>query len=204
MACVESMDRKKNLIRIVPLTVSIQDAEVLGNHNQAFRKCRCVQGTNINRIEFNHDKLYRIGRRVGMDPRYKLIDRSACTRIRELHLNKRGKRGGKRLKHHTHRLGLIPDGVNNAHLICIKMDTTQSMIYTKLNLTMSLLNAQSIKNKELLFHGQLIHHDVDICILTETWLSDSDLDRTWLQYTVLNKVPYQMFTSNMTGRKEEV
>ena len=37
MACVESMDKKRNLIRIVPLTVSIQDAEVLGNHNQAFR-----------------------------------------------------------------------------------------------------------------------------------------------------------------------
>ena len=81
------------------------------------------------------------------------------------------------------------------------MDTTQSMIDTKLKLTMSLRNAQSIKNKELLLHGQLIHHDVDICILTETWLSDSDLDRTWLQYTVLNKVPYQMFTSNRTGRK---
>ena len=115
-----------------------------------------------------------------MDPRYKLIDRSACTRIRKLHFNKRGKRGGKRLKHHTHRLGLIPDGVNSANLICIKMDTTQSMIDSKLNLTMSLLNAQSIKNKELLLHGQLLHHDVDICILTETWLSHSDLDRTWL------------------------
>ena len=189
------------MISIVPLTVSTQDAELLGNHNHAFRKCMCVQGTNINRIEFTHDKLYRIGRRVGMDPRYKLIDRSACTRIRKLCLNRRGKRGGKRLKSHTHRLGLIPDGMNSANLICIKMDTTQSMIDTKLKLTMSLLNAQPIKNKELLLHGQLIHHDVDICILTETWLSDSDLDRTWLQYTVLNKVPYQMFTSNRTGRK---
>ena len=71
----------------------------------------------------------------------------------------------------------------------------------KLNLTLSLLNAQLIKNKELLLHGQLIHHDVDICILTETWLSDNDSDRTWLQYTVLNKVPYLMFTSNRPGRK---
>ena len=71
----------------------------------------------------------------------------------------------------------------------------------KLNLTLSLLNAQLIKNKELLLHSQLIHHDVDICILTETWLSDNGSDRTWLQYTVLNKVPYQMFTSNRTGRK---
>ena len=66
---------------------------------------------------------------------------------------------------------------------------------------MSLLNAQLIKIKELLLHGQLIHHAVDICILTETWLSENDSDRTWLQYTVLNKVPYQMFTSNRIGKK---
>ena len=145
MAYVESMDRK-NLIRIEPLTVSNQDIEVLGKYNQAFRECMCVQGTNINRIEYNHDKLYRIGRRVSMDPRYKLIERSACTRIRKLHLNKRGKGGGKRLKHHTHRLGLISEGVNSANLIHIKMDTTQSIIDSKLNLPLSVLNAQSIKN----------------------------------------------------------
>ena len=48
----------------------------------------------------------------------------------------------------------------------------------KLNLTLSLLNAQSIRNKELVLHGQLIHHDVDICILTETWLSKNDSDIT--------------------------
>ena len=81
------------------------------------------------------------------------------------------------------------------------MDANQSMGDLKLNLTLSLLNAQSIKNKELLLCGQLTHQDVDICILTETWLSDNDLDITWLQYTVLNKVPYQMFTSNRTERK---
>ena len=82
------------------------------------------------------------------------------------------------------------------------MDTRQSLRDLKLNLTLSLLNAQSIKNKELVLNGQLIHHDVDIRILTETCLSKNDLDITWLQYTVLNKVPYQMLTSNRTGRKE--
>ena len=81
------------------------------------------------------------------------------------------------------------------------MDTRQNMRDLKLNLTLSLLNAQSIKNRELLLYGQLIQHDVDLCILTETWLSNNDLDTTWLQCTVLNKVPYQMLTSNRIGRK---
>ena len=46
----------------------------------------------------------------------------------------------------------------------------------RLNLTLSLLNAQSIKNKDLVLYGQLIHHDVDLCILTETWMSKNDSD----------------------------
>ena len=78
------------------------------------------------------------------------------------------------------------------------MDTRQNMRHLKLNLTLSPLNAQSIKNKELVLYGQL---NVDLCILTETWLSKNVSDTTWLQCTVLNKVPYQMLTSNRTGRK---
>ena len=129
------------------------------------------------------------------------MDRSACTRIRKLHLHKRGIIGGKRLKHHTHRLELIPEGVDSSNLIHIKMDTKQNMRDLKLNLTMSLLNAQSIKNKGLVLHGQLIHHNVDLCILTETWLRKNISYTTWLQCTVLNMGPYQMLTSNRTGRK---
>ena len=82
------------------------------------------------------------------------------------------------------------------------MGTRQNMRDLKLNLTLHLLNAQSIKNNELVLYGQLIHHDVDLCILTETWLSKNDSDTTWLQCTVLNKVPYQILASNRTGRKE--
>ena len=89
------MDRK-NLIRIGPSVVSYRDTEVVEKYNQAFRECICLQETNINGIEYNHDKLYSIVRKVGKDPRYKLIDRSACTRIRKLHLNKRGKKRRKK------------------------------------------------------------------------------------------------------------
>ena len=41
------------------------------------------------------------------------------------------------------------------------------MRYLKLNLTLSLLNAQLIKNKELVLYGHLIHHNVHLCILTD-------------------------------------
>ena len=69
------MDRK-NLIRIVPSVMSYKDKDVVEKSGQAFIECSCVQATNINRIEYNHDKLYSIAIKVGEDPRYKLIDRS--------------------------------------------------------------------------------------------------------------------------------
>ena len=100
--------------------MSYKDKGTVVKNGQTFIKCTCAQATNINRIELNHDKLYSIAIKVGKDRRYKLIDRSACTRIRKLHLNKRGKRGGKGLKHHTHRLGLIPEGVDSSNLIHIR------------------------------------------------------------------------------------
>ena len=77
-------------------------------------------------------------------------------------------------------MGLIPEGADSSKLIHIKTDTTENMSDLKLNITLSLLSAQSLKNKELVLYGQLIHHNVDLCILTETWLSENDLDTTWL------------------------
>ena len=35
-------------------------------------------------------------------------------------------------------------------------------------------NARSLKNKSLILADYVISHDVDIMLLTETWLSDED------------------------------
>ena len=59
---VETMDIK-NLIRIEPSVVLYKDTDAVGKNGQAFRECICVQATNINGIEYNHDKLYSIVRK---------------------------------------------------------------------------------------------------------------------------------------------
>ena len=114
---VEKMDRK-NLFKMAPSTMPYKDT--MAQKGQTFIECKRVQVTNINRTELNHDKLYIITMKVGKDPRYKSKDRLACTRIRKSHLNIRDKRGGKRLKHHTHRVGLLPEGADSSNLIHIK------------------------------------------------------------------------------------
>ena len=88
----------------------------------------------------------------------------------------------------------MPEGVDSSNLIHIKMDARENIRDLK-------LNVQSIKNKELELYGQLVHHNIDLYILTETWLSENALDTTWLQCMILNKDRYQMLTSNRTGRK---
>ena len=60
---------EKNLIRIVPSVVLYKDIDAVGKNGQAFRECICVQATNINGIEYNHDRLYSIARKVGKDPK---------------------------------------------------------------------------------------------------------------------------------------
>ena len=54
---------------------------------------------------------------------------------------------------------LIPEIEDSSKLIHIKIDTRENMRDLKLNITLSLLNAPSIKNKELVLYGQLIHYN---------------------------------------------
>ena len=44
--------------------VSYKDIDAVERNGQAFIECTCVQATNINRIEYNHDKLYSIVRKL--------------------------------------------------------------------------------------------------------------------------------------------
>ena len=62
-----------------------------------------------------------------------------------------------------------------------------------------MVNARSIKNKDLILHQYLIEKDIDVCIVTETWLGLTDIDEIWYENTVLNKNQSQLFPSNRQG-----
>ena len=48
------------------------------------------------------------------------------------------------------------------------------------SLQFSLLNAQSIHNKDEIVHHHMITEKIDALLVTETWLSDKDSDKIWL------------------------
>lgn len=108
-------------------------------------------------------------------------------KIRQLKLNKhrqRGKRGGSRFS-----LGLNP-----ANLIDIKLNKDNSLQRQSKQIRMGLVNARSIKKKDLILHDKIEDHSLDFVIITETWLSETD--DLWLASTDLNSSGLECYPFN--------
>ena len=72
------------------------------------------------------------------------------------------------------------------------------MIYPKTNIavtqdydhgqwSLSVHNAQSIKNKEILIMDYIMENRIEACIVTETWLSEGDFTKHNYNITVSNR-----------------
>ena len=64
-----------------------------------------------------------------------------------------------------------------------------------------LLNTQSIKNKENLLTDYLRCEAIDTAVITETWLTNSDMDAIWMESTEYKKDGYQVSTINRIDKK---
>ena len=102
--------------------------------------------------------------------------------------NRRGKWVGKQSVNDD-----LMKSINHKNLICIK--TEQSILQHNKFFTLATVNTRSMKGKDQDLHQYLTENNADICTVTETWLSDADADKLWLQTTDLNNnnckfVPY--------------
>ena len=62
-------------------------------------------------------------------------------------------------------------------------------------------NIQSVKNKQLILHQYLVENKIDLCVLTETWLRNTEADQAWLQCSLINNSGFKCFTSNRQYRR---
>ena len=81
----------------------------------------------------------------------------------------------------------------------INEDKTQLQANSSSNIKVTLVNIQSIRNKDLILYDYLQSNDTDICILTETWLQNCDSNEIWLDMTYLNKNEFKMGVSYRTN-----
>ena len=59
-----------------------------------------------------------------------------------------------------------------------------------------MVNAQSIRNKDILLTQEIATNNIDITLITETWLNDTPQDTAWLHQSDLLPAGYAISTHN--------
>ena len=120
---------------------------------------------------------------------WKQINYDTCKIISRLRLNKRGCRAGKNKSKSR------PNHDNLTPVVTRRANEQKIDIANKLKL--STVNIQSIKSKDDDLLGYLLESKTDVCVVTETWLSDNnEEDGAWVSCTHLNKAPFKISISN--------
>ena len=88
---------------------------------------------------------------------------------------------------------------SNLHKITLMVNQNREHIKTICTTT---INMHSVKNKDLLLSGQLHNVNIDLAVLTETWLKDTPEDNAWLHQSELMKNNYTVKTHNMPSQKK--
>ena len=82
------------------------------------------------------------------------------------------------------------------NLIYATLRTSTTIINEDMKVSISIMNSQSIKNKE----DQILHHLMDrkanLAVIIETWLRDNDTDKIWMEAYELNKNGYKLQVQN--------
>ena len=113
---------------------------------------------------------------------YKTLPMQIWRRIFDLNINKKRRRGcraGARSRKQQN-----PRYANLSNLINIKTSTNSVSNYFDIKIATA--NVQSIKNKDLIVHQHICDSEIDLCVLTETWLGDKQNDIIWKSCTPLN------------------
>ena len=194
------MDRT-NLIQINSELSNMERATNVENiftYSIVQQKEKINMTTNKSIIWYDRATLYSLTDKVRRDPRYNIFNHRTCNNIRKLKLNRRGCRGGIRRKSH---LDIIHQtGSNKNNLIRINTEQ-QEVISNYHSLCICLANIQSVKNKQLILHQYLVENKIDLCILTKTWLRNTEADQAWLQCSMINNSGFKCFTSNRQDRR---
>ena len=131
------------------------------------------------------------------DQHYRKLSVQTVKTIRNLGINtkKRGSKAG-RNKIIDHQRT-----VNLSNLIRINSDELLKIGSDQKTIKLSTINVQSVKNKDMNLYEYIWDIKIDLCLMTETWLTDSDTDKGWKSCSVLNNSNHRMDASNRIGQQ---
>ena len=143
---------------------------------------------------YNADQLKHIKNRVDHDRKLRILDYKSCVNIRKFRINRKKTRRGRKVGNVKCYESKPRWSVNFDNLILIaQIQESKITKFTK-QLKFVTLNAQSIKYKDQLIVDYLLNEHIDVAIITETWLKDTN--DMWLQGCELNKNSYKITSSN--------
>ena len=88
-----------------------------------------------------------------------------------------------------------------SNLIYVKRTSTTGIKQHTEKMNIMLTNIQSIKSKELQLYKVIQEENIDLCVVTETWLSNNVEDDTWVKCSVLNNNNLKLANVNRISRK---
>ena len=151
-------------------------------------------------VKYDRSELLQIRHKVQSSETSKSLSLDTRKVIRKNRLNKRGKRAGKNRNKQKY---LDTNTSASEHETSIYNKTEQG---SRDNISILLINAQSIKNKDILL-AEYIHDimNIDVCVVPETWLDkNSDEVNAWTSTCELTKHGYCLDAiSRETSYKKE-
>ena len=90
-------------------------------------------------------------------------------------------------------------GINRTNLqnIYISEDTVPK---PNTQCKIAMINAQSVRNKDTLLTQEIITNNIDVTLITKTWLNDTPQDIAWLHQSDLLQAGYAISTHNRPTR----
>ena len=134
-------------------------------------------------VKYDHSDFLQIRHKVQSSETSKSLD--TIKFIRKHRLNKRGKRAGKNCNKQKY---LDTNTSGSEHETSIYNKPEQG---SRDNISILLIHAQSIKNKDILLAEYIHDINIDVCVVTETWLDkNSDEVNAWISTCELTKHGY--------------
>ena len=156
-------------------------------------------------IKYEREELIGIASKCMQDNRYRILNRETCVKIRYCRLNRRYRRYRRGAKKHNiayRKLTQRHNSLNIDNLVSINCnDWGSDRDRNSDNMLIALVNAQSLRSKELLLHDYIKEDNIDICIVTETWIQNTEEDKAWCEISALNNDNLMLHTVNREERR---
>ena len=131
---------------------------------------------------------------TGDKPKPRLVPYKAIATIRMLRINQKPIR-----TRHNRLQQLRQKGINRGNLLNIQISEV-TIPKPNMQCKIAMVNAQSIRNKDILLTEEIATNNIDITLITETWLSDTPQDTAWLHQSDLLQAGYAISTHNRPTR----